>query len=764
MARFAPRSLRGRLVLLLTLAVAPALLTLTYERLDHRRQETEALRQTALALARLAAQAQERRLEGARQLLAALSRSAELDRDAQRCTPFVRGLIAEYAGRYTEIGWADASGRVICHALGGPENISIADRPYFQRVLASRTFVVGELMYGRLSGRPVLAFAYPKREASGEIVGVVFANIDLHALSDSLRGDIDGRDAVVYVLDRHGAGLARSERAEGWYGTRISEAQLAAITEHHEMVADFVGKDGVSRVYGAVSIRDGSGAPTLFVVVGLARDALVASANRRFRFDLLTVGILGAGLLLAAWIGSDRLIRRPVNHLLETTASLARGDLEARAPVGGGTREFEALAAAFNDMAVRLQQRDVSLRKGQRLEAIGELAGGIAHDFNNLLTVIVGYSESLREHLPANGVARTDLSELRTAAERAATLTRQLLAFSRQQVLQPRVLKLSDTVARLRTLLTRTIGDDIALVTIHGPDLGTVRADPTQVEQVLLNLVINARDALPDGGQITIETRNIEITVDSAMRLQDDLVIPAGPYVKLSVADTGVGMNAATRARIFEPFFTTKGPRGTGLGLATVYGIVKQSGGFITCVSEVGQGTTFSIFLPRTVEPPEPQARTRRVHPAGGQESILLVEDESAVRALVETVLKRAGYHVIAKADGAAATDWLATSGAVDLLLTDVKMPGMNGHTLADQARRARPHLPVLFISGYSKDTLPLAVDGDESIGFLAKPFTPFDLLGKVRQILDHQLNAVRRQDSGAVMPGVQDLRIDRSA
>jgi len=734
-----PGSLRGRLVLLLAMAILPALGTITYERIDRRRQDTQALRQTALTLARLAAQAQERRLEGARQLLAALSRSTDLDDDPNACTSFVRSLISEYGGRYTEIGWADLSGHVVCHAIEATGNVSIADRPYFRRVLSSGTFVVGDLMQGRLSGRAVLAFAYPKRNALGTIVGVVFANIDLHSLSDSLRGDINTADATVSLVDRHGAGLARSEGAAHWIGTRASAAQLAIMSAHREFVADFVGPDGVSRVYGIVNIQDRAGEPMLFVVVGLARDALIASANRRLRFDLLAVGVLGVGLLTAVWLATDWLIRRPVDQLVRATAALARGELQSRAPIGGGTREFEALATAFNEMADRLQQRDLYLRRGQRLEAVGQLAGGIAHDFNNLLTVILGYSESLRDHVTVASSAATELSELQTAVQRAADLTRQLLAFSRQQVLQPRVINLSEAVAHVQTLLTRTIGDDITLVVVNGRDVGNVRADPTQVEQVLLNLIINARDAMPDGGRITIEIRNVDLPDDVLVAPPEEAVIPWGQYVVLSIADTGVGMDQGTRARIFEPFFSTKKTRGTGLGLATVYGIVKQSGGFITCTSEPAQGTTFAVYLPRTVEAAEIRERQRTAPPAGGSESVLVVEDESAVRSLIETVLTRAGYSVVTMTDGKEAAKWLASGGGLDLLISDVQMPGMNGQALCEHARRVRPDLPVLFISGYSKETLPLASHGrtGESIAFLAKPFTPDDLLRKVRHTLD---------------------------
>jgi signal transduction histidine kinase/CheY-like chemotaxis protein len=744
MRRLVPRGLRGRLVLLLTVASLPALATVAYERVDRRRLETEGLRQTAATLARLAAQAQERRLEGARQLLTVLSRSSDLSGDPSRCGSFVRRLIADYGTRYTEIGWADQSGRVVCHALDAPGPLSIEDRSYFQRVLRTRAFVVGELMQGRLSGRSVLAFAYPKLDALGQVTGVVFANVDLHSWSDSLRGDIDTPNAVVSVLDRSGVGIARSEGADGWIGTRVSAAQLAAMSSRRELVADSVGPDGVPRVYGVVNLRDHTGEPVLFVVVGLARDTLIASTNRRLRFDLATVAALGGGLLIAVWFATDRLIRRPVDRLVDATAALARGDLHARAPIGTGTRELEVLGAAFNEMATRLEQRDLHLRKGQRLEAVGQLAGGIAHDFNNLLTVIVGYGESLSRHLTGSREAAAELAELRTAAERAANLTRQLLAFSRQQMLQPRIINLGDAVAAVHGILRRTIGDDITLITVDEPELGNVRADPTQVEQVLLNLVINARDAMPDGGRITIETKNVDLVSDLVLIPLEELAIPRGSYVYLSVTDTGVGMDAATRARIFEPFFSTKDAGGTGLGLATVYGIVKQSGGYITCTSEPGTGTTFAIYLPRTLDRPDEGGAAQVVSPAGGAEAILLVEDESAVRSLVAKVLSRSGYAVTAVPDGKEAVTWLESGGMVDLLITDVQMPGMSGHALAEHARRMRPQLPLLFISGYSKEMLSPNSDNDGKVGFLTKPFTPVDVLRKVRELLDGRFVARR--------------------
>ncbi len=740
MTRILPAGLRGRLGVLLTIAIVPALAMLTAERLDRRRRDTDALRDTALTMARLAAQAQERRIEGARQLLIALSHSSELTRAPDVCAQFVRNLIAEYHGLYTEIGWADRSGQVVCHALAGAP-ISIADRPYFQRVMDTNTFAVGDLMYGRLSGRPALAFAYPKRDAPNTLVGVVFVNIDLGALSASLRGDVDGPDATVSVLDRTGATLARSQDADRWIGTRASAAQLAFMRARRQLVADFQGPDKVRRVYGIVAVQDPSATPVLFVVVGLARDTLLATANRRLRFDLLIVGCLGAGLLGAVWFASDRLIRQPVSRLMEATSALAAGRLDTRAPSVGGAHELQVLGHAFNDMAERLQQRDLHLRHGQRLEAVGQLAGGIAHDFNNLLTVILGYGESLREHVAAGSTEAAELSEVQAAAERAAKLTQQLLAFSRRQILQPRPVKLHEIVAHVQPLLTRTIGDHITLVTVNPANVGMVHADPGQLDQVLLNLVINARDAMPDGGTVTIETLNVERAATDRPSVHDDTDIPPGQYVVLCVTDTGAGMDASTRARIFEPFFTTKGQQGTGLGLATVYGIVKQSDGFISCASELGRGTTFSIYLPRTNDTVEEGADRCVARPSGGTECIVVVEDEAAVRSLLATILTNAGYRVVAIHDGPEAAAWIRSGEPVDLLVTDVQMPGMNGQMLSEHARDARPNLPVLFISGYASDVLDEGCGIASDVSFLQKPFTPHELLRKVRQTLDHALS-----------------------
>jgi PAS domain S-box-containing protein len=377
------------------------------------------------------------------------------------------------------------------------------------------------------------------------------------------------------------------------------------------------------------------------------------------------------------------------------------------------------------------------LRQAQKMEAVGRLAGGVAHDFNNMLTIISGYSGLLLEHPGILEPLREYVNEIKNASGRAASLTRQLLAFSRQQVLATRVLDLNAVVANIEKMLKRLIGEDIDLVTVPGRGLWPVKADPGQLEQVLLNLAVNARDAMPQGGVLTIETANMEMDSSSA---QEHFPLSPGSYVMLAFSDNGVGMDAQTQARIFEPFFTTKEMgKGTGLGLATVYGIVKQSGGYIGVSSELGKGTTFKIYLPRTEGKVEELALPRvGIGARKGTETVLLVEDEAAVRALVRTVLREKGYSILEASRG---EDALHLSeyyrGHIDLLLTDVVMPQMSGFELARRLSSPRPHMKVLYMSGYADNAFWSDSMLDSGMAFLQKPFTSEALAAKVREVLD---------------------------
>jgi len=382
------------------------------------------------------------------------------------------------------------------------------------------------------------------------------------------------------------------------------------------------------------------------------------------------------------------------------------------------------------------RQLEEQLRQAQKMEAIGMLAGGVAHDFNNLLTIITGYSQLILNNLGSGDPNRHSAEQIMKAGERAASLTTQLLAFSRRQVLQPRVLELNKLVKSLSTMLQRLIGEDIDLKLELASDLGRVSADPGQLEQVLMNLVVNARDAMPKGGSLTFETRNVDLTESYATH---HLNVKPGPHVLLAVSDTGHGMDQATRERLFEPFFTTKTPgKGTGLGLSTAFGIIKQSGGSVEVYSEPNRGTSVKVYLPRIVQPAalDPEELKKKV--ARGTENILLVEDDEMVRNLVRETLEREGYTLLDAAEPAEARRRAENfQGPIQLLITDVVMPRVNGRELAEQIMRRRPETKVLYMSGYTDNAIANNGLLERDVSFLQKPFTPAALTQKVREVLE---------------------------
>jgi signal transduction histidine kinase/ActR/RegA family two-component response regulator len=494
---------------------------------------------------------------------------------------------------------------------------------------------------------------------------------------------------------------------------------------------------------------------------------------------VFVMGVAGAFVL-------SRNITKPLNELTRTATAISKGD-ESRAVNVRQKDELGQLANAFNAMVTqvrdsqqelerKVQQRTLQLEEAnrqleslsqanvlkrteaerektdalealrntekqlvqsQKLEAVGRLAGGISHDFNNLLTVILGYSDitlrQLRDH-----PLRRNLEEIVRASERAASLTRQLLAFSRKQVMQPRVFDINTVVTELEKMLRRMIGEDVELRVSLQADLGNIKADPVQLEQVIMNLVVNARDAMPKGGKLSIETTNVYLDESYAL---DHVSVEPGHYVMLAISDTGVGMDAETRQHIFEPFFTTKAAgKGTGLGLSMVYGIVRQSGGNIWVYSEEGRGTTFKIYFPRVTENAEEYKRAAAtIHVPKGSETILLVEDADWVRKLARQILEGAGYRVLeaSSADAAIQMSEASNGTRIDLLLTDVVMPGMSGNDMSKRVLVKRPDLPVLYMSGYTDDAIVEHGVLEPGINFIQKPFSPDALALKVREVLD---------------------------
>ena len=522
---------------------------------------------------------------------------------------------------------------------------------------------------------------------------------------------------------------------------RTTEASYATLVEHAPIGIYRSNLEGKFLSVNAALVRMlGYDSPAEVLQLDMARDVYADPAERQRLVDRDTYTERQYDDVEATWKRKD--------------ARLLTVQLSVRA-VRNATGQVEFYETFVRDITDqrRLQQQ---LTQAQKMEAIGRLAGGIAHDFNNLLTVITSYSDLLLEDLRAGDPKRDDIEQVQKAAQGAAALTRQLLAFSRQQVLEPRVISLNSVIENLKKMLERVIGEDVDLATVLAPDLRAVKADVSQVEQILMNLAVNARDAMPVGGKLTIETANVEYDAGHGR----------GPFVLVAVTDTGTGMDAATKARIFEPFFTTKeAGKGTGLGLATVYAIVKQAAGFIWVYSEPGQGTSFKIYFPKTSAVADAAPVDSPGDLPRGTETVLLVEDAAAVRVVSKQVLERQGYTVLEAPNGESALHLAQRhQGPIHLLLTDVVMPRVGGRELAERLLVNRPDARVLYTSGYTDDSVVRHGILEGGVAYLQKPFSPQTLARKVREVLDRH-----RTPTGTALPsanrvsstGAQVLVID---
>lgn len=593
------------------------------------------------------------------------------------------------------------------------------DRDWFRGVTAAGAAYVSEV-YRRHAEPPiqVVAVAVPVRDpATDEVAGFMVAQIRLDGLSDLLRGVEVGAEGTVFLRDHTGALAAHPEldlqaRAHREYADVLELPETPSGGATRESYRDpFTGAEMLAA---GMEARVGD---HRWTVISQQPEAVAFAPIRGLAFRLggagLLMGLLMGGLL---WGVARETVRR---REAEDRLALANQELEEK----------------VEERTAELEEKTEQLLQAQKMEAVGRLAGGVAHDFNNILTVILGSADLLLSRLSSDAPEREEVEEVQGAAERAATLTAQLLAFSRKQVMKPEVLDVNEKVEGMRGLLDRVLGENIDLVWSLSPGLHPVKFDPGRIEQVVMNLAVNARDAMPDGGKLTIETANVLLDQEYARKHLD---ASAGPHVMLAVTDTGQGMDTETRQRVFEPFYTTKKlGHGTGLGLSTVYGIVRQGGGNIWVYSEPGRGTTFKVYLPRTDEVPgEPEEERKPALPAGAG-TVLVVEDEASVRALLLRVLRDAGYEALeAESAEEAISVFRDRGGEVDLLLTDVVLPDMGGPELAATLEGERDRLEVLYMSGYTDDAIVHHGVLDEGVSFIEKPLRPRQLLEKVQELL----------------------------
>jgi signal transduction histidine kinase len=736
-------SLRTRLLILVIAAMLVPASLVGLRFVQNRSSEVNA------ALANLSASADDiasdlgGKIQGTAQLPYGLARARDLDtRDKAACSAFLSDVREEYP-QFTGILTIDPDGSLFCDSLRTNRTLDLRDRAYFKQALVSRNVVV-EPVFGRLTGISVLQIAYPVRSEAGALKLVLLASFNLRKFAEYHHKRLLAEKDIL-LIDGKGTVLVAPLGA-GWtapVGASIAGSDLLGFATAPDQKAfqEVTDRDGRTQVWAVAhspSIRDAG----LYILVGRSKDGLVAAANRRLYEDMAILAVALLLLLAGVWILATVSVGRQVGRLANMAKRLGLGDLSARIPPPHPRGELGGLMTLLNDTAESLEQQRAAiadlnqkLSQSQKMEAMGQLTGGVAHDFNNLLTVILGNSEHLADRLAGNKELHRIAGDIATAAERGSDLTRSLLAFARKQPLRPRDIDIGEKIKEVEHLLRRPLGEHIECTFALAPDLWLISVDPGQLTTALLNLVLNARDVMQLGGRLTIEARNVSLG-------ESDLDINGEPrpgdYVMVAVTDTGSGMTAEVASRAFEPFFTTKEVgKGTGLGLSMVYGFVRQSGGLVQMQSAPRQGSTVRLFFPRLATPPNEDASPAEgIVTREGSETILVVEDNDMVRTYVESELKTLGYRVITAASGPAALDLLRQSGDIDLLFTDVVMPGgMFGPELARQAIQLRPGLKVLFTSGYSQNPVS-APDAIGDARILTKPFRRRDLAAMLRSAL----------------------------
>ncbi len=704
-----------------------------------RRAQEELQKSRALQLANLSARALDATIAETQTLLVSLGELLDPTAAPARNDAILQRIFRAAPVPYANLWIADTLGGALGTArvpASGRAGFAIADRGYFRRAIAERRFTVGEVVASRtLPGRPrVLTFAMPViDDSSGRVRAVVGASIEADSIEAvrTVRSMPEG--TVLTIIDSSGSIVFRTLDFENWAGRHFD---IHAGTVDDFGVGEGVGAgrsaDGTFRLTGFRAMRR---APWVLYIGIPVKDSLDVVRNEFLRD--VAIGTLIT--LIVLWFGYRSTLRvlAPIESLTADARAIADGELHRRSSVNSHD-EIGDLARAFNRMADTAIERNEALRVSkeqllhvQKMEALGSFAGGIAHDFNNYLASIVAHAELAEGSLDADESAREDIHEVLASAARAADLTRQILVFSRKQVVERRVLDINDVVRGIERMLTSLVGDTRRLVVVYSETPAHVLAHHGQLEQVIVNLVANARDAMPDGGTVTLRID----TVAAAAGALPHAAPGAAFSARLVVTDEGVGMTGEVLDRIFDPFFSTKARgRGTGMGLAIAYSIVEQSGGTLSATSVVGQGTAFTMLLPlqhegRAAVTANGVERT----PATGSGRILLAEDDVSVRSSTTRILTRAGYTVIAAPDGASALQQLrAAAEPFDLLLSDVVMPGMSGSELARLVREQQPDIALLYMSGYADDKVVLDAVASSGAACLAKPFTMHTLLDAV--------------------------------
>jgi signal transduction histidine kinase/CheY-like chemotaxis protein len=749
-------NLRTRLLVLVALATLVPAILLGLRFFQNRTSEIAAALVTLSTSANNIANDLDEKIQGTAQLHYGLARAHDLDtRDKAVCSAFLSAVREAYP-QYTGILTIDPDGQLFCDSLRTGRTLDLNDRDYFRKALISHGVVTLEPVFGRLTGTSVLQIAYPARSETGQLKFVLLASFNLQKFAEFHHERLS-RLMEILIIDKKGTVLVRPP-GKGWVapaGASIASTELFRLAtartgerlgevKNVGEVKDSEGRAQVWAVADSPAIRDSG----LHILVGQPKDELVAAANRRLGEDIAVLAVVSLLLFAGVWTLGELGIRRQVGRLTAMATKLGLGDLSARIPPPFPGGELGGLMKVLNDTAESLERQRAAiddlnqkLRQSQKMEELGQLTGGIAHDFNNTLTVITGTIDILAEAVADKPQLAMITKLISEAADRGAEMTRHLLAFARRQPLQPRETDISLLMLESAKLLRSTLGEHIEIETILKPDVWPALVDPSQLSSALLNLAINARDAMPRGGKLILEASNVILDESDAAAGGE---IRPGSYVLIAVSDTGIGIPQAIRDKVFEPFFSTKDVgKGTGLGLSMVYGFVKQSGGHIKLYSEEGHGTTFRIYLPRadSVQSEKHGETAPNAPIEGNNETILVVEDDALVRTYVTTQLQSLGYETIPAANASEALKIVDSGAQFDLLFTDVVMPGaMNGRQLADAVAKRRSPLRVLFTSGYTEDAVVHHGRLDPGVLLLAKPYRKIELARMVRVALDASL------------------------